>query len=120
MGFSREGYWSGLPFPPPGDLPDPRIEPRSPVAPALAGEFFTTEPPGKSHQDLLLHTLTLGARVSAYEFGRTQICRPKQVPMCSLKKNFVDIFVTCVALSSVGPRAAVTLDWFEEFITARE
>ena len=32
--------------------------------------------------------------------------------MCSLKKIFVDIFVTCVALSSVGPRAAVTLDWF--------
>ena len=35
---------SGLPFPPPGDLPHPRIEP---AAPALAGRFFTTEPPGK-------------------------------------------------------------------------
>ena len=44
---SRQEYWSGLPFPPPADLPDPGIEPISPVAPTLAGEFFTTEPPGK-------------------------------------------------------------------------
>ena len=47
MGFSRQEYWSGLPRPPPGDLPNPGIEPTSPVAPALAGRFFTTEPPGK-------------------------------------------------------------------------
>ena len=38
MGFSRQEYSSGLPFPPPGDLPDPGIEPQSP---ALAGSFFT-------------------------------------------------------------------------------
>ena len=38
MGFSRQEYWSGLPFPPPGLLPDPGVEPRSP---ALAGRFFT-------------------------------------------------------------------------------
>ena len=42
MGFSRQEYWSGLPCPPPGDLPDPGIEPASPVSPALAGGFFTT------------------------------------------------------------------------------
>ena len=40
MGFSRQEYWSGLPFPTPEDLPDPGIEPASP---ALAGGFFTTE-----------------------------------------------------------------------------
>ena len=44
MGFSRQEYWSGLPFPTPGDLPDPGI---APASPALAGEFFTTELPGK-------------------------------------------------------------------------
>ena len=43
MRFPRQEHWSGLPFPPPGDLPDPGIEPKS-VAPALAGRFFTTEP----------------------------------------------------------------------------
>ena len=40
-------YWSGLPFPPPGDLPDTGIRPASSVSPALAGGFFTTELPGK-------------------------------------------------------------------------
>ena len=47
MGFSRQEYWSGLPFPSPGDLPDPGIKPESPESPALAGGFFTTEPCGK-------------------------------------------------------------------------
>ena len=37
LGFSRQEYWSGFPFPPPGDLPDPGIKP---VSPALAGGFF--------------------------------------------------------------------------------
>ena len=45
MEFSRQAYWSGLPFPTPGDLPDPGIEPTSLVSPALAGGFFTTVPP---------------------------------------------------------------------------
>jgi len=43
-GFPRQEYWSGLPFPSPGDLPDPGIKPGPP---ALAGGFFTTVPPGK-------------------------------------------------------------------------
>ena len=42
MGFSKHEYWSGLPFPPPEDLPDPGIEPASLMSPALAGGFFTT------------------------------------------------------------------------------
>ena len=44
IGFPRQKCWSGLPFPSPGDLPDPGIDPGSP---AWAGGFFTTEPPGK-------------------------------------------------------------------------
>ena len=44
--FSRQEYWSGLPFPTPGYLPSPGIEPESP---ALAGRFFTTMPSGDSH-----------------------------------------------------------------------
>ena len=44
MGFYRQEYWSGLPFPSPGDLPNPGIEPRSLPSPALAGGFFTTTP----------------------------------------------------------------------------
>ena len=44
MGFSRQEYWSGLPFPSPGDLPDPGIKPRSP---ALQADTLPSEPPGK-------------------------------------------------------------------------
>ena len=47
MGFSRQEYWSGLPFPPPGYLPKPGIEPTSLASPTLAGGFFTTVPPGE-------------------------------------------------------------------------
>ena len=46
MGFSRQEYWSGLPFPSPGDLPDPGIEPGSP---ALQADALPSEPPGKSY-----------------------------------------------------------------------
>ena len=42
MGFSRQKYWSGLPCPPPGDVPDPGIKPESPTSPALAGSFSIT------------------------------------------------------------------------------
>ena len=41
MEFSRQDYWSGLPLPSPGGLPDPEVKPLSPVSPALAGRFFT-------------------------------------------------------------------------------
>ena len=47
MEFSRQEYWSGLPFPTSGDLPDLGIKPTSPVSPALAGRFFTPAPTGK-------------------------------------------------------------------------
>ena len=46
MGVSRQGYWNGLPFPFPGDLPNPVIEPRSP---ALQTDALPSEPPGKHH-----------------------------------------------------------------------
>ena len=49
MGFPRQEYWNGLPFPPSGDLPDPGIKPMSP---SLAGGFFTTEPPEKPETSL--------------------------------------------------------------------
>ena len=47
MEFPRQECWSGLPFPFPGDLPDPGIKPSSPV---LAGRFVTTQPPGKPEE----------------------------------------------------------------------
>ena len=46
-GCPRQEYWSGLPLPAPGDLPDPGIEPVPPESLTLAGRFFTADPPGK-------------------------------------------------------------------------
>ena len=54
MGFPRQEYWSGLPVSPPGDHPDPGMEPAPPVALALVGRFFTTEPPGKPIRTLCI------------------------------------------------------------------
>jgi len=48
MEFSRQEYWNGLSFPPPGDLPNPGIEPASLTSPALAGKFFTTSTTGEA------------------------------------------------------------------------
>ena len=50
MEFSRQEYWSGLPFPSPGDLPDPGIKPRSP---AFQADALLSEPPGKPWEQLL-------------------------------------------------------------------
>ena len=53
-GFSRQEYWSGLPFPFPGDLPDPGIEPRSPT---LQADALTSGPPGKPLSGNLINTI---------------------------------------------------------------
>ena len=57
MGFSLQENWSGMPFPPSGDLPDPGVKPTSPASHALAGGFFTIEPlgkPSRNHNSLSL------------------------------------------------------------------
>ena len=53
MGVPKQKYYSGLPFPPPEDLPDPETEP---ISPALAGRFSTTEWPGKPPQCHIIET----------------------------------------------------------------
>ena len=64
MGFPRQEYWSGLPFLSPGGLPDPGIQ-------CIAGEFFTTEPPGKPYY-LLLYVLLLSFYTQMYHmFDKT-------------------------------------------------
>ena len=48
IGFSRQEYWSELPFTPPGDFPDPKIKSASPTFPASVGRCFTSESPGNA------------------------------------------------------------------------
>ena len=59
MGFSRQEYWSGFPFPSPEDLPDPGIEPESP---AVLADALPSEPPGKSYktEDVIYWEVDLG------------------------------------------------------------
>ena len=99
--FSRQEYWSGLPFFPSGDLPNPGIKPISPVSPSLAGRFFTTEPPGKrfwddSHilySDMGLYYMFICKRL--WSFVHFTVCKfhpPSQtVNQEALKGNWTDI-----------------------------
>ena len=59
MGFFRQEYWSGLPFPSPGDLPNLGIEPRSPT---LQADALPSEPPGKPEHHLQLYSKRTGAQ----------------------------------------------------------
>ena len=80
MGFFRQEYWNGLPFPSPGDLPNPGIEPTSPT---LAGRFFTTEPPGKLHSKVEGKTKgQLSPRTSTRE--KPVCCNEDTTCMCVL------------------------------------
>ena len=76
-GFSRQEYWRGLPFPSPGDLPDPGIEP---TFPALQVDSLLSEPPGKSPQfsDIIKIPLSLGRKLR-------HIDPPPQASICQSK-----------------------------------
>ena len=64
--FSRQEYWSGLPFPTPRDLPDPGIKPLSPAFPALAGRFFTTSTTWEvPHIFIVLHKIFSSVQFSS-------------------------------------------------------
>ena len=64
MGFSRQEYWSGLPFPSPGDLPDPGIKPGSP---ALEADTLTSEPPGKEIESKYLTMHQTASNTELYD-----------------------------------------------------
>ena len=83
VGFSRQPYWSGLPFPPPGDLPDPGIEPVFPAPPALAGRFLyhwvTWDAQGVRTQEngAWLRSQQVEAHPNQVPCGSEAICAPK-------------------------------------------
>ena len=78
--FPRQEYWTGLPFPPPGGLSNPGIHPESPVFPALAGGFFTTESTGKPMVGITTaHTITDETEALRTEFSEiTQLKNANQ------------------------------------------
>ena len=74
MGFSRHEFWSGLPFPTPGDLPKPAMKPSSPVLPALAGGFLIAEAPGKPNSFLFFFNLFILAAMGLSCSSRDLCC----------------------------------------------
>ena len=72
--FPRQEHWSRFPFPLPGDLPNPGAEPVTPASPALAGRFFTTEPPGKPSCSYIDSISPSGVNFIAVESGL--LCPP--------------------------------------------
>ena len=82
--FSRQEYWSGLPFPFPGNLPGPGIKP---VSPALSGRFFTTETPGKPSTGLAGLQGTTQQRSTQIEGNKTD-----PLPGGERVKNLEDMF----------------------------
>ena len=69
MGISRQEYWIGVPFPPPGDFPDPGIEPVALMSPALAGGFFTSSATWEAHQSFPLEKSVFDS--SPYQLAST-------------------------------------------------
>ena len=78
LGLSRQEHWSGLPCPPPRDLPDPGIEPTSLTSPALAGGFFTTS--ANLGNPVLLLLLLLLSRFSRVRLCATPYTAAHQAP----------------------------------------
>ena len=81
MGLSRQEYWSGLPFPFPGDLPNPGIEPGSP---AWQADALSSEPPGNSHQGSSSNTFFMNQHVCG---GRQEQKEPRELQSTSYKEN---------------------------------
>ena len=89
-GIPRQEYWGGLPFPSPGDHPNPRIEPTSPASPALQVDSLPTEPPGKPRTTMLLLLLSCFSRVRLFSTPKTtahQAHCPWDCPWDSPGKN---------------------------------
>ena len=73
MGFSRRAYWSRLPFPTPGDLPDPGVESESLMSAVLAGNFLTTAPPWKPMVVYVCHCYALNLPGRLWSTGRQEL-----------------------------------------------
>ena len=78
MGFSRREYWSGLPFPFPGDLPNPGIEPTPLMSPALGVGSFPLSPPGKPRKMVQFSSIQLLSRVRLSVIPWTAACQASQ------------------------------------------
>ena len=84
MGFAKQEYWSGLPCPPPGDLLNPGTEAASPVSPALAGGFFTTNATCEASESPTYELKELKVPSAQFQGCRTEISHLPHRACCRL------------------------------------
>jgi len=93
MGFYRQEYRSGLPCPPPGDLPDPEFKPTSLMSPALAGRFFTTSITWEAHLDNVKPSVSLMTKQKLLQLGwEVLIYPPSALDIAPLKSIYFSLF----------------------------
>ena len=99
MGFSRQGYWNGLPFPSPGDLPNPGTEPRSPT---LQADTLPSEPRGKPQGNLLSERIVGIICTSCFNtlFFRVRKLSPNAFVMTMWEEHPLAITCTCILPST--------------------
>ena len=98
MGFSRQEYWSRFPFPPPGDLPDPGIEPASLASPALTGRFLTTSTTWEAQVEVLLRKKNSATRLNLDLQLQHQLF--PESPVCQLALQILDLSTSTTARAS--------------------
>ena len=117
MGFSRQDYWSGLSFPPPGDLPDPGIEPMSPVSPASQADSLPSEPFSGGAVKFLQNSPSWGGglRLKSANVGfgwsgfKTCLCHfPAGAPQAIRAKSVYQLAEVCDVLRARPGDPAVT------------
>ena len=105
--FPGQEYWSGSPFPPPGDLPDPGIKPESPASPTLAGGFFTTAPSG------MVIVVQLLSHVQLFATPWTAICQaPLSFTISWSLLKFMSIESVILSISSSNTLFSFVLQSF--------
>ena len=123
MGFSRQGYWSGLPCPPPGNLPDPGIRPPSLKSPALAGGFFTTSATRvhcqwtRQSSSRLWHLLLLLSRVSRVQLCTTPWRQPRL--LCPWDSSGKNTGVGCTYCSLIWESTSLSTDVAPSFASSK-
>ena len=108
MKFSRQEYWSGLPCPPPEDLPDPGIKPKSITSSALAGEFFTTSNTYRIHISSLSlptcwpHLLPLSSLLYGLQAQSPYFCTSSHQIQACIWQTVNTCCIFCLKFSMLG------------------
>ena len=118
MEFSRQEYWHGLPFPPPGGLPNPKIKPSPPVSPALRADSLPTEPLGKPRVHLGWVYLVMWFAVTSANSSNTDNCSGRGKPF--MTQSYRNRGVNSSTILKMSYRIHTGGTWVKEDVTGCE